>query len=248
MRCGYSLDFCLLVNATLKRGARWGLIATLVILITPSVIILALRWVAPPWSAYMLRTHWQAQADGPTIYYHWVDIGDMAACMPLAVVAAEDQTFPYHRGFEWDALRTALAHNLSTQGQRLRGGSTISQQTAKNLFLWPTRSYARKAVEGYLTLWLELLWPKRRILEMYLNIAQFDDYVFGVGAAAQRLFGTTAAALTQRQCAALAAVLPAPRRFNAAAPSAYTQRRINWIMQQMRQLGQGYLADIVARK
>lgn len=218
------------------------------VLITPAAVILVLRWVEPPFTAYMLRTHWAAHdggARGPTIYYHWVDIEAMAACMPLAVVAAEDQTFPYHRGFAWAALRDAMADNLAGTADGIRGASTITQQTAKNLFLWPARSYVRKIIEGYLTLWMELLWSKRRILEMYLNIAQFDDRVFGVGAAARRIFGTTAAQLSPHQCAALAAVLPAPTRFSASAPSAYVRSRIRWIRQQMRQLGQDYLAPIL---
>src|SRR5699024_2355549 len=195
----------------------------------------------------MLRVHWNAQdtgAQGPTIYYHWVDIEDMAACMPLAVVAAEDQTFPYHRGFAWAALQDAMADNLAGKADGIRGASTISQQTAKNLFLWPARSYVRKAVEAYFTVWMELLWSKRRILEMYLNIAQFDDRVFGVAAAAERLFGTTASRLSSYQCAALAAVLPAPTRYSATAPSGYVSGRINWIRRQMRQLGGHYLASI----
>lgn len=213
-------------------------------LLAPALIILLLRWVNPPFTAYMLRVDWRApdtasQAAG--IHYDWVDIEDMAACMPLAVVAAEDQTFPYHRGFAWAALQNAMADNLAGRSDGIRGASTISQQTAKNLFLWPARSYVRKAIEGYLTLWLELLWSKSRILETYLNIAQFGDRVFGVGAAAQRFFGVPAAALTARQCAALAAVLPAPTRLHAAAPSPYVKQRIRWIRQQMRQLGRNYL-------
>lgn len=232
-----------------QHKARNALIVVGVLLVAPATAILVLRWAAPPITAYMLWTHWtvhDAGADGPTIYYHWVDIEAMAACMPLAVVAAEDQTFPHHRGFAWAALRKAMADNLAGTGDGIRGASTISQQTAKNLFLWPARSYARKAIEGYLTLWMELLWPKRRILEMYLNIAQFSPHAFGVGAAAERLFGTTAAQLSANQCAALAAVLPSPTHFSAAAPSAYVQRRIRWIRRQMRQLGSRYLAPMLS--
>lgn len=236
------------MKAAPRRRVRTAIIVTGVVLITPAAVILALRWFEPPLSAYMLQAHWTAQAQGahgPTIYYHWVDIEDMAACMPLAVVAAEDQKFPYHHGFAWAALRGAMADNLAGVADGIRGASTISQQTAKNLFLWPARSYVRKAIEGYLTLWMELLWPKRRILEVYLNIAQFDDRVFGVGAAAERIFGTTAAGLSSRQCAALAAVLPAPTRFSAGAPSVYIRSRIQWIRRQMRQLGSQYLASML---
>lgn len=218
-------------------------------LLAPAVLLVPLRWLPPPFTAYMLRVQWNAWWDdtGATAY-RWVDLDDMAACLPLAAVAAEDQTFPFHRGFVWSALRDAMVDNLAGTGDGIRGGSTISQQTAKNLFLWPGRSYLRKAMEGYITLWLELLWPKRRILEVYLNIAQFGDHVFGAGAAARQLFGTTAARLTPQQCAALAAVLPAPAQFNAAAPSAYVRSRIRWIRQQMRQLGGDYLASIDIRR
>lgn len=230
----------------LERRLRRVLAIVGVLLLTPAVIILLLRWVEPPTSAFMLRAHWlQRSADG-AVQQQWVDLDRMAPCMPLAVVAAEDQTFPYHRGFAWSALRSAMNANMAGRSTRLRGGSTISQQTVKNLFLWPGRSYLRKAVEGYLTLWLELLWPKRRILEMYLNIAQFDTRIFGVGAAASGIFGTTAAALSPYQCAALAAILPSPTRFSAAAPSAYINGRIRWIRRQMRQLGPHYLAHVLS--
>jgi len=237
------------LSAVVRHWSRNALIAAGVLLIVPAAAIFALRWFAPPISAYMLWTRWSqsaSPAEAAGVYYHWVAIEDMSACMPLAVVAAEDQTFPYHRGFAWAALRGAMSSNLVGGGGGIRGASTISQQTAKNLFLWPARSYVRKMVEGYLTLWLELLWPKRRILEMYLNIAQFGPRVFGVAAAAKHLFGTTAGHLNANQCAALAAVLPSPTHFNAAAPSAYIKRRIRWIRQQMRQLGSGYLAPVLA--
>jgi len=228
-----------------QRHLRQLLVVVAVLLLLPAVILLPLRWLPPPFTAYMLRVQLQAwQAGDEGIDYHWVDITHMAPCMPLAVVAAEDQTFPFHRGFAWVGLRDALVDNLNGTGDGLRGASTISQQTAKNLFLWPGRSYVRKAIEGYITLWLELLWPKRRILETYLNIAQFGGRVFGVGAAARRLFGVSAAQLSRNQCAALAAVLPAPDHLNAAAPSAYVRSRIRWIRQQMRQLGSDYLAVI----
>lgn len=204
-----------------------------------------MRWVNPPLSAYMLRTHWQSEysGEGPTIYYRWADLDQIAPCLPLAAVAAEDQTFPEHHGFVWAAINEALIDNAD--GGPIRGASTISQQTVKNLFLWPAKSYIRKGIEAYLTVWLELFWSKRRILEVYLNIAQFDDRVFGAGAAAQRLFGTTAAELGAHQCAALAAVLPAPERYRATSPGPYVREQQAWILRQMRQLGDGYLEEIL---
>lgn len=231
----------------LKRPFRYVLIAVGVILLAPAAIILLMRWVNPPLTAYMVRTHWQSEHSGagPTIFYRWVDLDSMAACMPLAAVSAEDQTFPAHHGFAWKAITDALADNAN--GGNVRGASTISQQTAKNLFLWPAKSYVRKGIEAYLTVWLELLWPKRRIIEVYLNVAQFGDRVFGVGAAAQRLFGVQARQLNDSQCAALAAVLPNPERYNAAAPGPYVQGQKAWILRQMRQLGDGYLQDMTRR-
>jgi len=232
-----------------NRVLRYLLIAVVVIALAPAAVILAFRWVNPPVTAYMLRVHFQVQKangdDGPTLFQKWADIDSMAACMPLAAVAAEDQTFPTHHGFVWSAIGDALADNA--QGGAIRGASTISQQTAKNLFLWPAKSYVRKGIEAYLTVWLEILWSKRRILEVYLNIAQFDDRVFGVGAAADRLFGTTAANLSSAQCAALAAVLPAPERYNAASPGPFVQGRSAWIQRQMGHLGQGYLSEMLSR-
>ncbi|MES1924573.1 monofunctional biosynthetic peptidoglycan transglycosylase [Salinisphaera sp. T31B1] len=232
-----------------NRFCRYLLILCAAVALAPAALILLFRWVNPPVTAYMLRVHFQVQqasdSDGPTLYQQWVGLDSMAACMPLAAVASEDQTFPTHHGFVWSAIGDALADNAS--GSTVRGASTISQQTAKNLFLWPAKSYVRKAIEAYLTVWIEVLWPKRRILEVYLNIAQFDDRVFGVGAAADRLFGTTAAKLSTRQCAALAAVLPAPERYDAASPGSFVQGRIAWIERQMRHLGSGYLTDTLAR-
>ena len=235
------------MSVLFKRPFRYVLIAVGVLLLAPAAMILLMRWVNPPVTAYMLRVHLQSEASdqGPTIFYRWVDIDDMAACMPLAAVASEDQTFPSHHGFVWSAIGDALVDNAD--GGTIRGASTISQQTAKNLFLWPAKSYIRKAIEAYLTVWLEVLWPKRRILEVYLNIAQFDDRVFGVGAAAQRLFGISASQLSTAQCARLAAVLPNPEKYSAASPGPYVRGQAAWIMRQMRQLGDGYLDDTIGR-
>ncbi|WP_295542387.1 monofunctional biosynthetic peptidoglycan transglycosylase [uncultured Thiohalocapsa sp.] len=204
-----------------------------------SVLLVApLRWVDPPTSAFMVR-HWiSATGSGaprPRLFHEWVDADVIPPVMALAAVAAEDQRFPEHVGFDLVQLRQAWAEYRS--GGRLRGASTISQQTAKNLFLWPGRDPLRKALEAWLTLVIEALWPKERILEVYLNIAQFGPSTFGVGAAAWRFFERPAAALTATQAASLAAVLPNPERYRAAAPTAYVERRSRWIRRQMRQLG-----------
>lgn len=150
------------------------------------------------------------------------------------MIAAEDQRFPEHNGFDVESLRDAL--DDARRGGALRGASTISQQVAKNLFLWPSRSLVRKVVEAYLTVYLELLWSKRRILEVCLNVAEFGDGVFGVAAASQRFFGKPPAELTEADAALLAAVLPSPSRLQVGWPSPYVQERQGWIREQMRRL------------
>jgi monofunctional biosynthetic peptidoglycan transglycosylase len=160
--------------------------------------------------------------------------------VPLAMVAGEDQKFPFHHGFDVDAIQDAI--DAADDGKRLRGASTISQQTAKNLFLWNGRSFVRKGLEAYFTVLIELTWPKQRILEVYMNIAELGDGIYGVGAASDAYFGAPPSRLSAGQAARLAAVLPSPRRFRVDRPSAYVQRRASWIQQQMGQLGgPGYL-------
>ena len=155
--------------------------------------------------------------------------------MAVAVVAAEDQNFSSHHGFDWDAIQRAMDYDEN--GNRLRGASTLTQQTAKNLFLWPDRNWLRKGFEAYFTVLLEALWGKRRILETYLNIVEFGEGIYGVEAASQRYFHKSAVRLTPEDAALLAAVLPNPHRLKANAPSAYVRERQQWILRQMRQLG-----------
>lgn len=208
--------------------------------------VLALKWLPPPFTAFMVQEKLAALlGDGAdrTIHYDWVPFEDISPDLALAVVAAEDQKFPVHFGFDVESILDALEDH--EQGKRLRGASTITQQVAKNLFLWPGRSYVRKALEAYFTVLIELLWDKRRVLEVYLNVAQMGDRVFGVGAAAAVYFNTTPDRLSPRQAALIAAVLPNPRRFSPAKPSPYVRRRAAWILKQMRQLGSAdYLADL----
>lgn len=167
--------------------------------------------------------------------YDWVPLEAISPHVAMAAIAAEDQLFPYHAGFDFESIRKAVQHNA--KNRRVRGASTITQQTAKNLFLWSGRSWVRKGLEVYFTVLIEALWPKERILEVYLNVAQFGRGVYGVQAASQRFFDKDAAKLTRRQSALLAAVLPNPIRLRAAAPSAYVLRRTDRIMGQMRALG-----------
>ena len=211
------------------------LFATIVLSI---VMVLALRWIAPPTSAFMLA-RWlegviHAERRTP-IRYEWVDMAEIAPFMALAVIAAEDQKFPDHHGFDVESISTQLEKKAA--GKRARGASTISQQVAKNLFLWSGRSYVRKGFEAYFTVLIECFWPKRRILEVYLNIAEFGDGVYGVSAAAEIFFGKSASTLTQGDAARLAAVLPNPKRLHVENPTPHQVTKRRWIEQQMRQLG-----------
>lgn len=199
--------------------------------------VLLLRWVPPPTTAFMLQKRIAGffSAPGAPIRYRWVPWEAISPAMRLAVVAAEDQKFPQHWGFDVRAIATAVEQNESRR--RPRGASTITQQVAKNLFLWSGPSYLRKGLEAYFALLLELLWPKRRILEVYLNTAEFGEGVYGVGVSAETFLHTSSARLTGPQAALLAAVLPNPRRFRAENPSPYVLERARWIEAQMQQLG-----------
>lgn len=211
------------------------------LLLTSLVLSIALvgllRFVAPPVSALMIERQVSAWfGDEPyQRHYQWVDLEAINPVMGAAVIAAEDQKFADHFGFDWDAIEKAVSHN--ERSKRVRGASTLSQQTAKNLFLWSSRSWLRKGVEAYFTLLMESLWSKRRILEVYLNIVEFGDGIYGVEAASQAYFHKPAARLKASEAALLAAVLPNPHRFKANAPSAYIRGRQAWILRQMRQLG-----------
>jgi monofunctional biosynthetic peptidoglycan transglycosylase len=201
------------------------------------LLVLVFRWAPLPTSAFMLGASVNAWREGNSSYqtrYEWVSLERISPHAARAVIAAEDQLFFEHQGFDFAAIRQAMRANAA--GKRIRGASTISQQTAKNLFLWPSRSWVRKGLEVWFTLLIELCWPKERILEVYLNIAQFGSGVYGVEAAAQKFFRKDAAQLTRRESAILAAVLPSPVRMRAATPSAYVRRRANFIQDQMRRL------------
>lgn len=200
--------------------------------------VIAMRWVDPWTSAFMLAARKDAALAGDwrtANRYEWRDFNAIAPHVAVAVIAAEDQLFPFHSGFDLESIREAMQDNA--RSKRVRGASTITQQVAKNLFLWKGRSWLRKGLEAWFTVLLELCWPKQRILEVYLNIAEFGPRVYGAEAAAQQYFGRPAAKLTPRDAALMAAVLPNPKRFSIAAPSAYVLRRAAWIEGQMRALG-----------
>lgn len=210
------------------------------------VMVLCLRWVPPLTSAFMVEKRLANLYGGKrqkVIRYRWVDWESISPDMRLAVVAAEDQNFPHHWGFDFESIMDAL--QKKGKKRRLRGASTITQQVARNLFLWPSRSYVRKGLEAYFTVLLEFLWPKRRILEVYLNVVQFGDGTYGVSAAAQTLFAKRPAELSQQEAALLAAILPNPIRLDARRPSAYVQERVRRIEEQMAHLGgPAYLRDL----
>ncbi|KPP99989.1 monofunctional biosynthetic peptidoglycan transglycosylase [Marinobacter sp. HL-58] len=214
---------------TFLRTFAWALAGLLLLAIA---VILLFRFVNPPTSAFMLAH--QLSGSGQEIRQEWVSLDDISPWMPLAVVASEDQRFPQHHGVDFGAIRKALSEYQAGQG--LRGASTITQQTAKNLFLWNGRSFIRKALEAGLALGIDGLWPKRRIIEVYLNIAEFGDGVYGVEAASQLYFGIPASQLSQTRSAQLAAVLPNPKALSAANPSGYVWERVAWIRGQMAQL------------
>ena len=202
--------------------------------------------VPVPFSAVMMERQIGAWLSGNFHYVahsDWVEMDDISPWMGLAAIAAEDQKFPDHWGFDVPAIEKALAHNERNEN-RVRGASTLSQQTAKNLFLWDGRSWLRKGLEAGLTVGIETVWSKKRILTVYLNIAEFGDGIFGVEAAAQAFFHKPASKLTPAEAALLAAVLPNPIRFRADAPSGYVRSRQAWILRQMRQLGgEGFMRD-----
>jgi monofunctional biosynthetic peptidoglycan transglycosylase len=226
----------------LRRILWRALLAALVLTVVP---VLGLRWFPPPTSAFMIEkriaSHFRGEPQ-PVIRYRWIKWASISPQLRLAVVASEDQKFPHHWGFDFESIANAVEHE-GPRG-RLRGASTITQQVARNLFLWQGRSIVRKALEAYFTVVLEALWPKRRILEVYLNVAEFGDGVYGVYAATQTFFGKRPSELQPQEAALLAAVLPNPVRLHVRNPSAYVRERAGWIEEQMAQLGPAYLKGL----
>lgn len=212
----------------LRRIVLW--IAALALL--GPVAAVAVYAIAPPPLTPLMAMRW---LDGAGIDKEWLPLARIAAHVPRAVIASEDNLFCEHWGFDWRSMREAAEDYAA--GRRLRGASTLSMQVAKNLFLWPGRDFVRKGLEAYLTVWIELLWPKRRIMEIYLNVAEWGDGIYGIGAAARAHFGKPAAALGAREAALLAAVLPDPRGWAPARPTAYVAERAQIIARRVPQLG-----------
>ena len=211
--------------------------AIIVFLAITSLPVFSLRWISPPTTSFMLQGNfnaWWNDKKNFKIRYQWVKLSKISPHAPIAVVAAEDQKFPVHWGFDRESIEEAWIERAN--GIRVRGASSISQQVAKNLFLWPGRSFLRKGVEAYFTVLIELLWPKHRIIEVYLNIAEFGNGVFGIAVASKTFFNKPPIRLTRWECALLAAVLPNPKRFRAARPSNYVLSRTAWIHKEMDRL------------
>lgn len=211
------------------------LVAVLFLLSIGSVVLY--RYVPVPATPLMVRNALAAALKGePTTFYHdWVPMEEMSPHLASAVVASEDQRFYAHNGFDWKEIGNAIEERKS--GKRKRGGSTISQQTAKNVFTFCTSTWARKAVEAYYTVLIECLWPKERILEVYLNSIEMGPRIYGAEAVARHHFGKSADELTRSDCALIAATLPNPKRYSSKAPSPYMRRRQNDILEQMRLMG-----------
>ncbi|GAA0780703.1 hypothetical protein GCM10009193_17240 [Shewanella aestuarii] len=177
------------------------------------------------------------------VSYQWIDIDKLPSRVPLALVASEDQHFPAHFGLDLTSITDALTQH--DKGKGLRGASTITQQTAKNLFLWSGRSYVRKGLEAMLAVSIEVIWGKKRILEVYLNVAEFGQGIYGVEAASLHYFDKSARYLSIDEAAQLAVLLPSPRKRNPHDLTPYLQQRVSWVKRQMRQLGSDYLAPIL---
>jgi monofunctional biosynthetic peptidoglycan transglycosylase len=219
------------------RVLRAATLAVLTATAVGVVAVAALRFLPVPVTAFMVSERLAARADSKPLdqRYDWVPWERISPHAGVAVIAAEDQKFPAHDGFDFEAIGQAMED--AGLGGRLRGASTISQQVAKNLFLWSGQNWFRKGLEAWFTVWIELLWPKQRILEVYLNVAQFGRGTWGVEAASLRYFGKPAAKLTRHEAALLAAVLPSPTRYRVVNPGPYVRQRQLWILGQMTRLG-----------
>lgn len=216
---------------------KWMLKFAVIFFIISVLIIFLMRWINPVTSSVMMQRQISnfIKGDFELVKYHWVSYDDVSKFVPIAIVAAEDQNFPNHWGFDFKQIEKAMKQNK--RGKRIRGASTITQQVAKNLFLWEGKSFVRKGIEAYFTVLLELLWDKKRILEVHMNIAEFGENIFGVGIASIAYFKKPPDKLTINQAALLAAVLPNPLRYSVVKPSGYVRGRQTWIIKQINSLG-----------
>ena len=217
----------------IKQTIKWIVVAFFASTI---LSVVALRWLPVYFTPLMFIRLGQQVDEGKsmTLHHHWVPMEQISPSLPFAVMASEDARFSEHHGFDYKAIEHAAMRNMKHPEKQKLGASTISQQTAKNVFLWPGRSWVRKGFEVYFTLLIELVWSKERIMEVYLNSIEMGDGIYGADAVAEWHFNTTAANLTKAQCALIAASLPNPRRFNSARPSGYMLKRQARILREMR--------------
>lgn len=216
---------------TVTKALKW----VIILFFCSSILYtVALRFLPVYLTPLMLIRCWEQVENGDEIKlrHQWVPLREMSPSLPVAVIASEDQRFMQHHGFDGEAIRQAAINNR--QGGRVLGGSTISQQTAKNVFLWPQRSWVRKGLEAYFTFLIEMLWGKERIMEVYLNSIEMGEGIYGAEAVARDHFGVTASELTRSDCALVAATLPNPRRYSSKTPGPYMQKRQRQIEKQMR--------------
>ena len=217
----------------MKNTVKWIVVAFFASTILSVVM---LRWV-PVWVTPLMLIRLAEQAKSGhelTMHHTWVPLERMSPHLPLAVMGAEDARFLEHHGFDYKAIEHAAMRNMKHPEKNKIGASTISQQTAKNVFLWPGRSWVRKGFEAYFTALIELMWTKQRIMEVYLNSIEMGDGIYGAEAVAEWHFHTTAEELTREQCALIAVTLPNPRRYNSAAPTPYLLKRQKRILHEMR--------------
>lgn len=218
----------------LKKILRYIFITISSFIALSFLLALIYRWVPVPVTPLMVIRYFEME-DGK-IEKEWKSLDQISSNLPLAVVTSEDQKFEDHFGFDIEAIEKATKYNAKHKGKRMKGASTISQQTAKNVFLWPSRSWIRKGFEVYFTFVIEVCWSKERIMEVYLNVIEMGPGVYGAEAAAQYYFHKPATKLTREQCALIAAILPNPIRWSAAKPTPYITRKKNWILSHMRKI------------
>lgn len=212
---------------------------TIIFFASSIFFVLLYKYINPPVTPLMLIRVAEQSFGGQAVKLEktWVPLDKMSPNLPLAVVASEDNLFLEHSGFDFESIEKAKEYNARKQGKKMRGASTISQQTAKNVFLWPQRSWLRKGLEVYFTVLIELVWGKPRIMEVYLNVIETGKGIYGVGAASGIFFGKTASKISRSEAALIAAVLPNPLKWNPAAPTPYIRGRQQWILWNMNNFG-----------
>ena len=216
---------------------QWFFKTVIVFFITSILAVIAFKWIPVPFTPLMLIRNVEqwTESKSATFTHKWVAMSEISPNLAKAVVVSEDQKFLQHSGFDVEAIEKAYEGNK--KGKKIKGGSTITQQTAKNVFLWPQRSYVRKGFEVYFTFLIEVFWSKERILEVYLNSIEMGDGVYGAEAASQHWFRKSAKKLSTYEAASIAAILPNPRKYKAVRSSNYVDRRKNWIVRQMGYFG-----------